>query len=242
MCVMCVSYVCHMCDVNCHMCDIIIMTHSYDRWLIHMRHDSSRWDIIHPYAALPIHMWHDSSTRDTTHPCATSQSDSALIHMSHTYVSHTPHVWMSHVALGSLSAKETYNFMWHTDDVALWSICDTHVSHTPHVKINVLFPSRTIQMMWRFDPYVTHICVTYATCMDESCGALIHMCVCACPCATWPCATSRHDTQTMWRFDPYVTHTATHTATGPVTVPFVLSIGIGFSLWSVCHTCPVLMT
>ena len=43
------------------------MTHSYETWLIHMRHDSFIRDMTHSYETWLIRMWHDSFICDVTH-------------------------------------------------------------------------------------------------------------------------------------------------------------------------------
>ena len=43
------------------------MTHSYETWLIHTRHDSFIWDMTHSYETWLIHMRHDSFIWDMTH-------------------------------------------------------------------------------------------------------------------------------------------------------------------------------
>jgi len=53
-------------------------THSYETWLIHIRHDSFMWDMTHSYETWLLHMIHDSYIWDMTPSCETW-----LIYMRH---------------------------------------------------------------------------------------------------------------------------------------------------------------
>ena len=81
------------------MCDV---THSYKRWLVHVRHDTIIWDMTHLYETWLIHMRHDSFIRDTTHSYVTW-----LIHTWHdSFIRDTTHSYVMHIDIetkGTLS-------------------------------------------------------------------------------------------------------------------------------------------
>jgi len=73
------------------------MTHSYETWLIHMRHDSLIWDMTHSYVIWLIYMRHDSFIWDMTHSYETwlihMWHDSIICDMPHSYMTWHIHTW-----------------------------------------------------------------------------------------------------------------------------------------------------
>ena len=79
------------------------MTHSYETWLTHMRHDSCMWDVTPSYETWLIYVRHDLFIYDTTRLCETwlirMRHDSFICDMTHSCVT-----WLIHMRHDS--------FMW----------------------------------------------------------------------------------------------------------------------------------
>jgi len=83
-------------------------THSYETWLIHMRHDSFIWDMTHSYETWLIHIRHESFISDKTHSYETW-----LIHMRHDSfvwdMTHSYETWLIHMRHESFISDKTHS-------------------------------------------------------------------------------------------------------------------------------------
>jgi len=107
------------------------MTHSYEVWLIRMRHDSSIWDMTYSYETWLIRTRHDSFICDMIHPYATW-----LIHMRY-----DPVTWLSHMTLPCVQMCVYV----HINILCIYIYIHMYI-HT-HIYINVYDPSMCVPQL-----------------------------------------------------------------------------------------------
>jgi len=154
------------------------MTHSYETWLIHMRHDSSIWDVTMTHSSVR----HDSSIWDMTHKSLVSehnmQSTVGQLHLR-SRVNESCLIWMSHVS---------YEWgMSHTNESCLiWMRHVTYETQVPdlYTNRNKRLDNRIFVLVWMSHVsyewvtshtnescliYVSHVSYIWVTSINESC-------------------------------------------------------------------------
>ena len=127
------------------------MPHSYEAWFIRMRHDSFIWVMTHSYETWPIHMRHDSSY----------ETWFILMRQTHSYeawfigMSHDSFMWdMTHSYATWFIGMRHDSFIYPGrlikkgwDLIECYQACCIHIKHLTHsYETGLIYISRTIHL------------------------------------------------------------------------------------------------